>query len=161
MSTVSQTLTAPPSLTHLSSWLREHAAQRVDAAAAAYRKILALRPDVAEAYNNLGGVLKDQGQLDEAAAVPKRPSLSSPTFSGEVDLGDVFQAQGKLDQARGTLSAGDCPEARLRRGLQQPGHRAQRTRPARQRRPIRASVALKPDLFQAHHNLGNILAEQR
>ena len=55
---------------------REHRAGRLAEAAAAYRKILALRPDVAEAYNNLGNVLMDQGKLDEAAAQYERSGLA-------------------------------------------------------------------------------------
>ena len=41
----------------------EQNAGRLPEAAAAYRQILALRPDMAEAHNNLGNVLSAEGQL--------------------------------------------------------------------------------------------------
>ena len=79
---------------------REHRAGRLAAAAAAYRKIVALRPEVAEAHNNLGSVLLDQGRLDEAAAefqqaVALKPSL----FQAHNNLGNVLRQQGQFDQA--------------------------------------------------------------
>ncbi len=44
----------------------DHGAGRLDAAAAAYRKLLALRPDIAEVHSNLGMLLWHQGQLGPA-----------------------------------------------------------------------------------------------
>ena len=37
-----------------------------------YEKALILKPDFAEAYNNLGNVFQDQGKLDEAIDVYKK-----------------------------------------------------------------------------------------
>ena len=39
---------------------------------ACYRRVLELKPDLAEAHNNLGIVFKDQGKLDEAVACYRR-----------------------------------------------------------------------------------------
>ena len=44
-----------------------HRAGRLAEAAEAYRKILAIRPDVAEVHNDLGIALAIQGKTDEAA----------------------------------------------------------------------------------------------
>ena len=41
---------------------------KLDEAVACYRRALELKPDFAEAHNNLGNALKDQGKLDEAVA---------------------------------------------------------------------------------------------
>ena len=58
MTTASPTPGEPAELDALAALAqREHRAGRLAEAAAAYRKILALRPDVAEMYNNLGNVL--------------------------------------------------------------------------------------------------------
>ena len=79
MTTASQTPGEPDELASLVALaMREHSAGRLAEAAAAYRKILVLRPDIAEAYNNLGNVLKDQGQLDEAAAQYRRAVALKP-----------------------------------------------------------------------------------
>ena len=103
MSTVSQTLTAPSEFDALVVVAqREHTARRLDAAAAAYRKILALRPDVAEAYNNLGGVLKDQGQLDEAAAQYERAVALKPgLFPAHVQPGRYLPGAGQARPGSG------------------------------------------------------------
>ena len=39
---------------------------QLDAAVKRYKKALVIKPDYAEAHNNLGNVLKDLGQLDAA-----------------------------------------------------------------------------------------------
>ena len=63
---------------------REHRAGRLDEAAAVYCSILALQPDSAEVYNNLGIIRWDQGKLDEAVrryeqALALRPAYAECT----------------------------------------------------------------------------------
>src|SRR5580704_4981660 len=57
---------------------RAQLAGRIAEAESAYRKILALRPDIAEAYNGLANVLLSQGKLDEAAAQYTRALAVKP-----------------------------------------------------------------------------------
>ena len=45
---------------------------KLDEAVAQYQQALALKPDFAEAHNNLGIALRDQGKLDEAVAQYRR-----------------------------------------------------------------------------------------
>ena len=45
---------------------------RIAEAVACYRRALELKPDYAEAHNNLGNALKDQGKPDEAVACYRR-----------------------------------------------------------------------------------------
>ena len=40
---------------------------KLDEAIACFRRAMELKPDSADAYNNLGMALKDQGKLDEAS----------------------------------------------------------------------------------------------
>ena len=44
----------------------------MDEAVAQYQQALALKPDFAEAHNNLGTALQDQGKVDEAVAQYRR-----------------------------------------------------------------------------------------
>ncbi len=79
---------------------REMNAGRLSEAAAAYHQILAIRPDVAEAHNDLGILLVQQGQLGEAAArfrqaIALKPDLPAAHFN----LGNVLKDQGQLNQA--------------------------------------------------------------
>ena len=79
---------------------REHRAGRLDEAIAAYRRILAIRPDVAQAYNGLGGALLAQGHLDLAAAHFERAVAFEPgLFEAHHDLGNILWQQGKVDEA--------------------------------------------------------------
>ena len=51
-------------------------------AEASYRQALSIKPDYAEAYNNLGNALKEQGRLTEAEA-SYRQALSIKPDSAE------------------------------------------------------------------------------
>ena len=141
---------------------REHHAGRLAAAAAAYRKILALRPDAAEMHNNLGNVLLEQGQLDEATAQYERAVALKPgLFQTHNNLGNVLWKQGQLERAvarfeQAIALAPDLAEAhnnlgcifRFQGKLDEAAAQFER------------AVALRPDLAEAHNNLGNVLWQQ-
>ena len=141
---------------------RQHSAGRLAEAAAFYRKILAIKPDIAEAYNDLGNVLRDQGKLAEAAAQYERAADLNPDFfHAHNNLGCMLRQQGKLDQAaarfeRALALAPNFAEAHNNLGnvLKDQGKldlaAAQYERAA----------ALDPSLFKPHNNLGCILLEQ-
>jgi tetratricopeptide (TPR) repeat protein len=163
MTTASQTPGEPTEFDALAALAqREARAGRMAEAAAAYRKILALRPDVADTYNNLGNVLIDQGKLDEAAAQFQRAVTLEPGLvEAHNNLGAALRKQGKLEQALAHLEQAiarrpDFAEAYYNLGnvlkdqgkLQQAAVQFER------------AVALKPGLFQAHNNLGSILRGQ-
>ena len=163
MTTSSQTAETQAEVTALIALAqREHTAGRLAEAVEAYRKLLALRPNLAEAYNNLGNVLLSLGNLDEAAAQFERAvALKPQLFQAHNSLGDVFHAQGKLDRAlaqyRQTLALRpDLAEAHSNLGAilgQQGDLDAAAVHCAR-------ALALKPGLFQAHNNLGKIFRKQ-
>ncbi len=60
-----------------------------DAAIAHYRRALALQPDLADAYNNMGNALKEVGRLQEAHAAYLDALRLDPELSGiYVNLAD-------------------------------------------------------------------------
>src|SRR5258705_8974798 len=61
--------------------VRQHQAGRVSEAEKLYRRILRERPSHPGANNALGIALKDQGKLDEAAAVFRRAASTAPDFA--------------------------------------------------------------------------------
>lgn len=66
----------------------------------AYNKCISLKPDYAEAYNNLGNVLADQGRIDEAVSVYKKAILLKPQFvEAFLNLGNALKYQGNLNLA--------------------------------------------------------------
>jgi serine/threonine-protein kinase len=61
---------------------------------------VSLRPDSAAAHNNLGNVLADKGQLDEAIQEYQKAVDIGPTpAKAHNNLGTALQAKGKLDEA--------------------------------------------------------------
>ena len=140
---------------------REHRAGRLAEAAAAYGKILAIRPDIAEAHNDLGIVLAQQGKLDLAAARFEQASLLSRHFPRRTliwatcsrtresstkrphglsrialkpNYADAHNNLGNV-----LLSQGKLDEAAAR---------------------YEQALALRPDYAEAHNNLGNVLWKQ-
>ena len=105
--------------------LAEHRAGRSAEAAAAYRQILALRPDLAEVHSNLGTLLWHAQQADEAVAEFQQALALKP------DLADAY---GKLAGAAGAKRV--CSDrGRLRAGVghgaRQVGDRVAAAEPAR------------------------------
>jgi protein O-GlcNAc transferase len=67
---------------------------------ACFRRALQLKPHFAEAHNNLGNVLKDQGKLDEAVSCYERALQLKPDGAAEHNnLGTAWKNRGKLDKA--------------------------------------------------------------
>ncbi|HTU27074.1 MAG TPA: tetratricopeptide repeat protein, partial [Pirellulales bacterium] len=137
-------------------------AGRLAEAAAAYRRILALRPRSAAAHNDLGSLLARQGQLDEAAACFAAALALKPDDSAALNnLGIVLARQDRLDEAqlhfeRALALRPDDFDALnnvacllLRR---------QRFAEAEAR--LRQLLALRPDAPQTHNNLGTALGQQ-
>jgi len=80
--------------------LRHHQAGRIDDAASRYRQTLCLKPDCAEAHNNLGMVCLAQGRADEAIAHWRRALAFNPGLAeAHNNLGTIFKEQGKFDAA--------------------------------------------------------------
>ena len=105
---------------------------RLDEAIADYRKALEIKPDYAEAHNNLGAVLAGRGQADEAIAHFRKALEVRPD-----DAGDPLQPRQRSGRPRAGRG-GDRPfpqgpgnQARLRRGSLQPRQRVSRPRAGR------------------------------
>ena len=79
---------------------QQQAAGRFANAEQAYRRIVELRPDLAEAYLNLGNALLDQGRLDEAAEQYEQAlRRNAGLFQAHHNLAGVLERQGQLDRA--------------------------------------------------------------
>ena len=55
--------------------------EKLDEAVASYRRALALKPDYAEALNNLGAALYGLGKLEDAEAAARRALALAPDFA--------------------------------------------------------------------------------
>ncbi len=77
-----------------------HQAGRLDEAVAGYHRVLALKPDLAPAYNNLGNALCEQGKPQEAEASYRRALALQPDLaSAHNNLGTLLYERDKLDEA--------------------------------------------------------------
>ena len=54
---------------------------KLEEAIEAYKKALSLKPDYADAYNNMGNALKDQGKLEEAIEAYKKALSIKPDYA--------------------------------------------------------------------------------
>ena len=131
-------------------------------AVACYRRALELKPDYAEAQNNLGNALKDQGTLDEAILCYRRALDLRPDYAdGHNNLGNVLKDQGKPDEAvacyrRALELRPDYADAHNNLGtvLRDNGNLDEAVA------CYRRALELKPDYAEAHNNLGNALKSQ-
>src|SRR5436853_535048 len=78
-------------------WLRRAGARR-------RWRALALKPDYAEAHNNLGNVLTQQDKHDEALASFERALAINPNYAApHSNSGMTLLAQGRIEQAMTNL----------------------------------------------------------
>ena len=132
-----------------------HRAGKPDEAVACYRRALELKPDFAEAHNNLGNALQDQGKLDEAVACYRRALELKPDFAeAHNNLGNALKDQGKLDEAvacyrRALELKPDYAEAHnnLGNAFKDQGKLDEAVA------CYRRALELKPDFAEAHSNL--------
>ncbi len=118
-------------------------------------KAIALEPTYAEAHNNLGNALRDQGRLEEEVAVYLRALELKPDYAdAHNNLGNALQVQGRLEEA----------VAACRRALELKPNFAQahnnlgnalkdQGRLEEAVAVYRRALELKPDYAKAHSNL--------
>jgi predicted TPR repeat methyltransferase len=121
-----------------------------------------VRPNYAEAHNNLGITLRELGRLEEAEASYRHAIALKPDYaSAHNNLGNMLKGVRRLEEAEASCKQAialkpDYAEAYSNLGatLQELGKLGEA-----EASYIRA-IALKPDLAEAHFNLGNALKEQ-
>ncbi len=129
---------------------------------AAYRSAIAIQPDYADAWANLGREFLISGQTNEASRVLARAVELNPLLeAAQADLGVVLAAAGKFDQAEThleeavRLAPSDAEsQSNLCSVLQY------RARPAEAARRCTEALKLKPDSPAARLNLAGALAAQ-
>ncbi len=126
------------------------------------RKALAIRPDYAEAYNNLGVALQGQSKPAEAVASYRQALLIKPDYAEAYNnLGNALQGQGNLDEAlasyrQALLIKPDYAEAYNNLGVVLEGQGKLEEAVA----SYRQALLIKPDYAKSYSNLGNALEGQ-
>jgi tetratricopeptide (TPR) repeat protein len=80
---------------------------KLDEAIQAYNKALAIKPDYAEAFNNMGNALKEQGKLDEAIeaynkAISIKPDYAE-AYNNATELLKIYSPKGQISQSLFTI----------------------------------------------------------
>ena len=118
-----------------------------------------MKPDYAEAHNNLGNTLQELGRLDEAEASYTQAIALKPDYAeAHNNLGNTLKELGRLDEAEASYRQAialkpDYAEAHSNLGntLQELGRLDEAEASYTQ------AIALKPDYAEAHLNLCELL----
>ena len=135
---------------------------QLDAAIDSYKQALSLKPDYAEAYNNIGVALQEQGKLDVAIEAYNKALAIKPDYAEAYNnMGSALKEQGKLEEAMEAYNKAislkpDYAEVHNNIGivLQEQGAEKEATE------AYKKSIYLKPDYTDAHVNMGINFAER-
>jgi serine/threonine-protein kinase len=135
---------------------------RYPEAEAAYHEAIRLKPDFAEAHNNLGIVLVDQRRYPEAEAAYREAIRLRPDFpETRVNLGNVLVDQRRYPEAEAAYHEAirlrpDFPNGHGNFGV----FLNQQGRYKEAEAALREALRLQPDYPEAHSNLACALGEQ-
>ena len=141
---------------------REHRAGRLTEAAAACHKILAIRPDVAETHNNLGVILAQQGNFDQALpwfeqAIPS--SRDTPSAQTTWPISCSAKAS-STRRPHTTRKPSPCDPILLDAHNNLGNIFWRQGKLADAAEHFERALALRPNLAESHNNLGIVLAQQ-
>ena len=134
----------------------------VDAAAAAYHKTIAMRPELATGHYHLGTLRLETGKVEEAVESLRRAVVCQPDFPEA--LGNLGSALEKLERHAEAL---DCYRhvLRLNPGIAELHYNMGNVlqtlgRHAEAEQSYREAVRLRPAYVEAHDHLGVVAAKQ-
>src|SRR5271166_2350377 len=131
-------------------------------AGASFQRAPELKPEDAEAQNNLGIALAQQGRLDESAACFQQALRLKPDYpDAHNNLGNILEKQNKLDEAVACYHQAlrlrpNYPEAHYNLGIVL-GRQDKLNEAVAS---YQQALQLKPNYAEAHNNLGTVLARQ-
>ena len=160
MTTATVAPPAPAVARLIDEGLALHRTGRLDAARAAYERVLALVPRHADALHLSGVVAMQQQRFADAFDLIGRAIEISPQASFFDNLGCALFGWGKLAAAAECHRQAIALDASSFRAHNNLGNVLHRMRlPAAAAASFRAAVALNPSFAEAHCNLGNVLRE--
>ena len=139
-----------------------HSLGKLNEAMEAYTKAISIKPDYAEAYLNMGIVLKEQRKLNEAMEAYTKAISIKPDFAEAYNsMGNTLKEQGKLKEAIKAYNKAlsikpDYAEAYYNMGvtLQDLGKLEEAIK------AYNKALSIKPGYAEAYNNMGVTLQEQ-
>ena len=126
------------------------------------KRTIALRPDYAEGYNNLGCMLCGQGKFEQALARFEHAIALRPDYAEAYNnLGNVLKEQGKLDQAAARYQQAISLKPNYAEAYNSLGNVLRDQGKLDQAAACyEQAIVLRPDFAEVHYNLGNLRFEQ-
>ncbi len=125
-------------------------------------KALAIKPDYADAYNNMGIELEEQSKPKEAIEAYKKAIAIKPDYADAYyNMGNAFKDQGKLKEAikaykKAIAIKSDYADAYYNMGIAlQEQNKLEKAIEA-----YNKTLSIKPDYADAYYNIGIALQEQ-
>ena len=139
--------------------LERYAEGKQEDSAALLGRALALRPDFAEGWSDLGAMLQALGRNDEAIAACRRAIILKPDLArAHSNLGVACQELGRMEEAvQAYTQALDLNPENYRAHSNLAAATIALGNPAEAVEICRKAIAVKPDYPEAHINLGNAL----
>ena len=135
---------------------------KLEEAIEAYTKALAIKPDYAEAYNNMGIVLQEQERLEEAIEAFKKALSIKPDYAeAYYNMGNALQEKGKLEEAIKAYSKALSINPDYANAYNNMGNALEYQ--GKLEEAVEAytkALAVKPDYAEAYNNMGNALKDQ-
>ena len=133
---------------------------KLDEAIEAYKKAISIKPDYAEAYNNMGNALQDKGTRDEAIEAYKKAISITPDYAeAYYNMGVSLQDKGKLDEAIDTYKKQSPLSLHMLRPITT-WEMLSKIRASRKAIELTKAISIKPDYAEAYNNTGNIFKSQ-
>ncbi|MDA9261302.1 tetratricopeptide repeat protein [Planktomarina temperata] len=128
----------------------------------AYNKALAIKPDYAEAYNNIGNALKEQGKLEEAIEAYNKALAIKPGYAeAYYNMGNALKDQGNLEEAIDAYNNALAIKPDYVKANNNMGNALQKLGKLKEAiEEYNKSLIIKADYAEAHNNMGNALKEQ-
>ena len=127
------------------------------------RQSIALKPDYAEAYSNLGNILKELGKLKEAEKCLRQSITLKPDYAeAHNNLGSTLQEMDKLEEAEKCLRQSIALKPTLAEAYSNLGNILKELGRFKEAEiSFNKAIEFKVDFVEAHNNLDILLRENR
>ena len=136
--------------------------QLFDEAIEAYKKVLLINPNYAEAYNNMGNAFTNQGKFDKAIETYKKALLINPHYPEALNnIGTVLKKQGKLNNSLEYYKKAIEFKANYVNAYYNMGNVLSDLGEFEEAiRIFKKGLSLKPNFAEIYNNMGNIFHHQ-